>query len=576
MEVGHLRPLGPVPQVYRLRRKDQKYDDSSWEPEMRNYGEGPEVERSLQEAFEKEEPEGRMFPLSLGEAKKRYPGNQLRIAAQAVIPKPDNDFRVVHDATHGVQVNNEIVMKDRLESPGSREVAAIQKLGSSSDEKVFFGIVGDVSKAHRRYLHHPEQWGVLACRTHSKSQVLWINKTGTFGMASAAYWFSRLIGLVGRLSFRVLLETFIFMLIYADDLHLVSGGRNRWINIWMMLALLCMQGAPFSDHKWRGGLQVDWVGYWVDYARFHIGIAERRCHWVVTSIGGMEQAGWLVDVRRFHELHGRLGFMSQVLSWIRPFLAPGYSWLSVVRRGAVLPLPNLVRCVVRFIVDRRGICTYPAGVPERDIGEIFRTDAACNENYVVLGGWFLRLGHDTKTAPWFQLTIKEADAPWLLRDGSSSWASTAAELLSSVVAIHLLQRDFGNLLKGPGLLRTSFRGGTDNKAAASLSVKLLTTKVPLMFVLMQFVDHCDSLGIRCHLSWRPRDTNEEADRITKFDVSDFCKERQLPVQWSEIDLSVTQPLLAFSGFRSTLQELRSDSGEQPSSAKVRFEKSHWG
>ena len=143
VEVGHLRPLGPVPQVYRLRRKDQKYNDSSWEPEMRNYGEGPEVERSLQEAFEKEEREGRMFPLSLGEAKKRYPGNQLRIAAQAVIPKPGNDFRVVHDATHGVQVNNEIVMKDRLESPGSREVAAIQKLGSSSDEKVFFGIVGD-------------------------------------------------------------------------------------------------------------------------------------------------------------------------------------------------------------------------------------------------------------------------------------------------------------------------------------------------------------------------------------------------------------------------------------------------
>ena len=231
VEVGHLRPLGPVPQVYRLRRKDQKYDDSSWEPEMRNHGEGPEVERSLQEAFEKEEREGRMFPLSLGEAKKRYPGNQLRIAAQAVIPKPDIDFRVVHDATHGVQVNNEIVMKDRLESPGSWEVAAIQKLGSSSDEKVFFGIVGDVSKAHRRYLHHPEQWGVLACRTHSESQVLWINKTGTFGVASAAYWFSRLTGLVGRLSFRVLLETFIFMLIYADDLHLVSGGRNRWINI---------------------------------------------------------------------------------------------------------------------------------------------------------------------------------------------------------------------------------------------------------------------------------------------------------------------------------------------------------
>ena len=132
---------------------------------MRNYRDGPEVEKALQDAFEKEEKEGRVFPLSLSEARKRYPGGSFSVAAQAVVPKPDNDFRVVHDGTHGVQVNNDIVMRDRLESPGAREVAALQKLGMVSEEKVFFGVVGDVSKAHRRFLHHPEHWGVLACKT---------------------------------------------------------------------------------------------------------------------------------------------------------------------------------------------------------------------------------------------------------------------------------------------------------------------------------------------------------------------------------------------------------------------------
>ena len=129
VEVGHLEPLGPNPQVYRTRRKGQKYDESVWEPEMRNYRDGPEVEKSLLEAFEKEEREGRMFPLSMNEARQRYPGSSFRVAAQAVVPKPDNDFRVVHDGTHGVQVNNDIVMKDRLESPGAREVAALRNLG---------------------------------------------------------------------------------------------------------------------------------------------------------------------------------------------------------------------------------------------------------------------------------------------------------------------------------------------------------------------------------------------------------------------------------------------------------------
>ena len=88
-----------------------------------------------------------------------------------------------------------------------------------------------------------------------------LNCTGTVGVASTASWFSKLIGLVGRLAFGVMMEVFIFLLLYADDLHLVSAGRERWLHIWTMLALLCVQGTSFSDHKWRGGLRVDWVGY---------------------------------------------------------------------------------------------------------------------------------------------------------------------------------------------------------------------------------------------------------------------------------------------------------------------------
>ncbi|CAE7492469.1 unnamed protein product, partial [Symbiodinium pilosum] len=60
-----------------------------------------------------------MFPLSLSEARKRYPGGSFRVAAQ---------------------VNNDIVMRDRLESPGAREVAALQKLGMVSEEKGGFSI----------------------------------------------------------------------------------------------------------------------------------------------------------------------------------------------------------------------------------------------------------------------------------------------------------------------------------------------------------------------------------------------------------------------------------------------------
>ena len=310
---------------------------------------------------------------------------------------------MVHDGTQSVQVNNEIVMKDKLDSPGAREVSAIQKLGTISSEKVLFGLVGDVKKAHRRFPHRPEHWGVLACRTRTDSSTVWLNRTDTFGIASAAFSFARLIGLVGRLAFRVLLDTFVFLLIYADDVHLLSGGPDRWINIWMMLALLCMQGTPFSDKKWRGGLKLDWVGYWIDYGRFNLGISEKRCQWVIRSVEDMEGDGWLVDVRRFHELRGRLGFMSQILVWIRPFLAPGYAWLAVVKKGAVLALPNLVRCCLRFILERlrEGSRTYPAGLIDKEYGELFRTDVACNADSVILGDGFCIRASLAKAPPGF-------------------------------------------------------------------------------------------------------------------------------------------------------------------------------
>ena len=166
--------------------------------------------------------------------------------------------------------------------------------------------------------------------------------------------------------------------------------------------------------------------------------------------------------------------------------------------------------------------------------------------------------------------------PWLFKDGLSSWASTSSELLGSLVALHILKRDFGHLLRGPGLLRTTFTGGTDNQAAEALSLKLLTTRVPLMFVVMQYVMDCDTMGVRCQLSWRPRGANEDADKITKNQLDGFDDSLRIPVTWDEINLDVLTPLLGYCNFGETLgaSKLDSETSERP--VAIRFEKSVWG
>ena len=97
-----------------------------------------------------------------------------------------------------------------------------------------------------------------------------------------------------------------------------------------------------------------------------------------------------------------------------------------------------------------------------------------------------------------------------------------------------------------------------------------------MFILMESVDFCNFLGIRCHLSWRPRDTDVEADQITKFSVDGFDSNLRLPISWSELDSSVLLPLLKYGSFKCDLGHVRMDGSAQAISTGVRFEKSVWG
>jgi hypothetical protein len=68
----------------------------------------------------------------------------------------------------------------------------------------------------------------------------------------------------------------------------------------------------------------------MDYSRFEIGISEKRTAWLIAFVDRLEADGWLVMVRCFQEFHGRLGFAAQVLPWLRPLLAPGYTWMAAV------------------------------------------------------------------------------------------------------------------------------------------------------------------------------------------------------------------------------------------------------
>jgi hypothetical protein len=307
-----------------------------------------------------------------------------------------------------------------------------------------------------------------------------------------------------------------------------------------------MIGTPFSWKKFRGGLALDWCGYYLDYDKFQLGISESRCSWLIDFFS-QTLRDKRVLVRNFVEALGRLGFSSQVLTWAKPYLSPLYAWAARVPDGTTLRLPEVVTYTLLFLQEQliNGKRMVPCAKSELHRSQLFRTDAKCCEDKVVLAGWWCQDSLNTKQSWWFSVELTPAQVPWLFRPGKgSSWASTSAEMLSVIVALccfeHLLP-------KARRLLaQIVVRAGTDNQALESLSFKQSSTKIPLLFVMMQLGITTARHNVRMNLQWRPRELNTEADSLTNSDFSCFDVSKRIQVDWSALPIELLRSLVTHS------------------------------
>ena len=102
-------------------------------------------------------------------------------------------------------------------------------------------------------------------------------------------------------------------LVYVDDLHIVTSGRDKFATLWMILLAYEIVGTPFSYHKFVGGVAVDFIGYHISFSSWQAGISEKRARWIVDWINQTERANWLVSGRALAEFVGRMTFVARML-----------------------------------------------------------------------------------------------------------------------------------------------------------------------------------------------------------------------------------------------------------------------
>ena len=174
-----------------------------WEPGLRwvpNYSSVEEHVEFARAKFEEDIAEGLMLNMSLRDFKAKY-GEHRAIAALAVIVEDESvgKKRMIHNATHGVSVNHRIRCRDKIRAPGAREKKQLLREMMEA-RQVAFSVVGDIAKAHRRFKHRVEEHGYLGSQIDSReevegdpeSQIVYVNKIGTFGVSYASHWWTRI------------------------------------------------------------------------------------------------------------------------------------------------------------------------------------------------------------------------------------------------------------------------------------------------------------------------------------------------------------------------------------------------
>ena len=522
-----------VPAVFEKKDRWRKLDETEFTHEVANYRSFIGAEDETEAQFAEEESLGMMYQLKHVDAVLRFP--DLRIAAQGGIQKPDGSWRVLHDATHGVRVNNEVVIRDQVRMPTCADIRAV--LGEDSElPGVHFSIQLDVSKAHRRVVMRAADRGFLCSRVRVDGPI-WVNRVGCFGVSSAGYWWTRLASGISRLAWATALPDHLWSILYADDLKVTGHGERKYENILLMILMWCLVGTPFSWKKTRGGLEGEWIGLWIDYCRFEVGLSEKRSLWLQSWLARVT-SGQAILVSSLAEGLGRLGWAAGPLEWARPFLGPLYAWCARLPQSSCLALPPMVRTTLLFLRDQLTLGRRMSSARKRvPLGCLFKADAKGEVDYVVIGGYSCR--GTLKEVPWFSLRINASDAPWLFTAGHGSRTIATSELLASLVCVHLFAPIVDTDTFSGSVVMSSFSGVTDNAGNTYIVAKGSTTKFPVAPVLMELVIQLAARSLWLDLVWAPRLENTEADALTNDDFSLFNEDMRIVITWASLSAAFT-------------------------------------
>ena len=326
-------PLPRTPSVFEEKTKWnlQWIDSAPSSMQCTNYQSATENMQDIKRQVHEELQRGTVVKMSKEEALRKFPG-KLNVAALGAVPKEQGSstVRIIHDATHKVEINNRIRVQDRLRFPIVDDLDGVLRCMETEHRQSpapRFCLKYDVARAHKLVPVHEDDWAYQAFSLDDPEEIF-MHTVGAFGLASAAYWWQRVAAAVVRLAHYLLHDAAaLYHLLFADDGLLMSEGKDFWLRQLLWLFIFELLEVPLSWKKVAGGASLAWIGYQVDVQKFQKGIGASKIAWLQSWVSECLQDGY-VQGWQMRGVLGRLSYIAGVLAHVRPFLGPS-PWLRL-------------------------------------------------------------------------------------------------------------------------------------------------------------------------------------------------------------------------------------------------------
>ena len=449
--------LPRLPALYKRKKKwrlpeqadplDYMDEEQSGESPWRaNYSTLAALADKVTEVLDDQAERGQVLKLSEAEARSLYPKLVVASLGANRKDKPNGvvTARVLFDGTNGIHVNKRTRIRDQERSPIAADLKRAMREKARVGERTF-ALTADVSEAHRQVPIAECDWWMQGCQVQPGSSV-YVNKVGTFDVASASYYWSRVASALGRLAQYLSGEqAHTWHMLVADDFHLEASGSGYRPALFAFFVLCATCNVPLSWNKTAGGDTVAWVGFELLHRSHQLGISQRRAEWFIRWSRGVASSEF-VKMSTFEEGLGRIAYVAGALENERPFLGPLYRFLTLHPRQSVRRVPSYVAFILNHLSGQLERSRhYPCAVNQLSSDVSPRVDAQASDERTGIGGWYPVLDKrgvpDTWASPWFSMLVEREHLPWVFEKGDKpALVISTLEALAVLVSLKSVLR----------------------------------------------------------------------------------------------------------------------------------------